>query len=482
MICVVIKGPTFEEAHHQISKALEYADLVELRLDLFEILDLEALKSLQTHFSIPMIFTLRSQSKRLEDIRSLAALKPQYLDLEEETPPYFIAEIASQYPAVKLILSYHHFEATPEDLEGIYFEMKKTPAYFYKVAVTAQNSLDAMRLIFWAKESDDKLIAISMGSHGQISRILSPMIGCPITYAALEEGGEVAPGQLSAKILIDRYHHRSLNLETTLYGLIGDPVSQSISHETHNRFMSAQGLNAVYIKMQVKAEELTDFLDYAKRLPFCGLSVTMPLKERILSLLDEIDSQAAAIGAVNTLLLKKGKTFGYNTDGIGALNAIESEFLVRGKRMVIIGAGGASKAIAYEAIHRGALVTIINRDSTKAFQMAKRLQCVGKGLEDMADCAKAGYDILINCTPVSMPIDPQYILPHVLVMDITTKPKETMLLQHAMRKNCQIVYGYKMFVEQAKGQFDLWFKDKFVLSNTLVNRVKLIDCMQNVLS
>lgn len=470
MICVVIKGPTFEEARQQISKAIAFANLIELRLDCFASLDLAALKSLRSHFSIPMIFTLRSQIQggnytkseecRLADIRRLTELKPEYFDLENHVSASFIKEISSQCPEIKLIFSYHNFTDTPEDLDKLYREMQKTSAHFYKIAVTANNCLDALRLVCWAKNTNNNLIAISMGPHGQISRIIGPTIGCPITYAALEDDQKSAPGQLSAQTLIERYNHHSINLETALYGLIGDPVDQSISDETHNDLMKTCGLNAVYVKIQVNPGELSDFFQFAKQLPFRGLSVTMPLKEQILPFLDGIHPEAREIGAANTLCFEKGKIFGFNTDGIGALNAIEKEISVKGKRIVIIGAGGASKAIAYEAQRRGGLVTILNRDESKAHKIAAHLHCSGKGLDCMASCADAGYDILINCTPVPLPIHSDYILPQTVVMDIKTKPKETSFLQHALEKECQIVYGYRMFVEQAVGQFNLWFQDQ----------------------
>jgi 3-dehydroquinate dehydratase/shikimate dehydrogenase len=486
MISVVIKGPTFEDAYMQISQACPYADLVELRLDCFESLNLDALKLLRSQFSIPMIFTLRSQmqgggytslptgrcaieteevytrseEKRLAAIRDLVTLKPEYLDLEYHVSPCFIEEVSSQFPETKLILSYHNFSETPEDLDGLYREMQKIPAFFYKIAVAPKNCKDALRLVCWAKKSDNKLIAISMGSQGQFSRILGPVVGSPITYAALEEDQKSAPGQLPAKTLIERFHHHSLNPHTTLYGLIGDPVDQSISDETHNCLIRAWGFDAVYVKIPVGSEELSDFLQLAKLLPFHGLSVTMPLKENILPFLDEIDPQALEIGAVNTLLFEEGKIFGFNTDGIGALNAIEKEYRVKEKRIVIIGAGGAAKAIAYEAVRRGGLVTIINRDERKAEQIARSLHCIGKGLGYMAACSEAGYDILINCTPATLPISSDYILPQAIVMDIMTKPKETLLLTLAREKGCPIIYGYRMFVEQALGQFNLWFKDR----------------------
>jgi 3-dehydroquinate dehydratase / shikimate dehydrogenase len=470
MICVVIKGPSLEDVYRQISAAFAYADLVELRLDCFALLDMTALKKLRSHFSIPMIFTLRSQQQggsypqseenRLIEICRLCALKPEYLDLESHVSPSFIKEIASQYPEIKVILSHHDFETTPKNLDKLYQKMKIVPAHFYKIAVTPQNCLDAMRFVCWANKTNDQLIAISMGSHGQLSRILGPMIGTPITYAALEEDLLTAPGQLSAKTLIEQYHHRSLNRHSALYGLIGDPVDQSISAETHNHLFTTCGFNAVYVKIQVKTSELAEFLNYAKQLPFRGFSVTMPLKESILPYLDGIDPRALDIGAVNTLLFEDNKINGFNTDGIGALNALENEGLVKDKRVIIIGAGGAARAIAYEAKQRGSHVTLVNRDKGKALQIAQRLHCTGKGLEDMVACAQEGYDILINCTPVALPIASDYILPQAVVMDIVTKPKDTPFLKQAMEKGCQVIYGYEMFIEQAIEQFNLWFKNR----------------------
>lgn len=489
MICVVIKGPTLIETHQQISEALAYADIVELRLDGFLELDVEALKILRSHFSIPMIFTLRSQQQgghytqseenRLTDIRRLAVLKPEYLDLENHVPSDFIEELSLQYPQIKLILSYHNFTETPENLEGIFQEMQKTPASFYKIAVTAQNCLDAMRLLCWTKNSPKKLIAISMGSHGQISRILAPVMECPITYVSLDENQKSAPGQLSAKTLIEQYHYHSLNPCTALYGLIGDPVDLSISDETHNAFMAACDLDAVYVKIQVKAFELSAFLQYAKRLPFHGLSVTMPLKELVMPFLDEVAPQALAIGAVNTLLFEEDRIFGCNTDGIGALNAIERECQVHDKRIVIIGAGGASKAIAFEAQRRGGLVTIINRNAEKALQIAQSLSCVGQGLDYMPTCSKEGYDILINCTPVSPPSIFNEMLPQAIAMDIVTNPKETEFLKNATAKGCRIIYGYRMFIEQALGQFNFWFKDIDMVESRKILEKKALDILEN---
>ena len=144
-----------------------------------------------------------------------------------------------------------------------------------------------------------------------------------------------------------------------------------------------------------------------------------------------------------------GKWHGYNTDGFGALNALEAEGRVAGKRVVIVGAGGAAKAIAYEAYRRGAHVIVCNRDKQKAERLAEKVHGTSFGLDEIPQ----NYDILINCTPSLMPIDAKDILQTAIIMDIHTRPKVTELLQ----KSSHVVYGYKMFVEQAVGQYAIWF-------------------------
>lgn len=464
MLCASILGPTFQEASQQISQALEHADLVELRLDRFERLDLAALQALLQQFPIPMIFALRSVSqggsypfseeKRLEDIALLATLEPDYFDLELSTVP---SVSTARYSGIKWIVSYHDFEGIPDDLDQIYQKMCRYDAHYYKICVTPANTTETLRFLCWAK-GKEKTIAIGMGGHGQISRIIAPVLGFPMTYAGLDDHQTAAPGQLSLQSLVERYRYKTLNGATVLYGLIGDPVDQSPSPITHNHFMKESGFNAVYLAMQVTLPELSSFLELLKQLPFRGLSITMPLKEAILDYLDEIDPIAKEIGAVNTLVIDQGQMKGYNTDAEGALNALESTFPVRDKHCLILGAGGSAKAVANEAVRRGAVVTVLNRDGEKALQLASRLRCRGYGIENMGACANQGYDVLINCTPVPMPIDPNDILPKTVVMDLKIRPKETEFLKHALAKQCQVVYGEAMFFEQAAGQFALWFQ------------------------
>ena len=466
MICAVINGPSYEEIRQQMAIALQKADLVEWRIDLFS--DLNVISKIRDEFIIPIIFTLRSYEQggkdkrslveRLESIRYLASLNPEYLDLEMNIPCSFVDEITSRYPNIKIILSYHNFSETPQDLDSLYKSMNVTTDHYYKIALMANTAIDTMRFLCWLKKNNasNKLIAISMGTHGQISRIIAPLLGTPWTYASTDEHSAVAPGQLSIQTLTEIYKlpHKQ---KKDIYCLIGSPVTKSPSHLSHNAFFTLKGLNAVYIKIDVATTELQHFLLLAKDLPFKGLSVTMPLKESIISYLDHVDSEALLIGAVNTVLLKDGDYFGFNTDGLGALKAIEQIILVRGKRIVILGAGGAARAIAFEAHRRGAEITIVNRTLAKAQELAGYYQ--GRALNEFSRAVKDGYDILVNCTPIAMPIDATDIIPGTIVMDTLSRVDESPLLSCALERGCKVVYGYQMFIEQALLQFTRWFHE-----------------------
>src|SRR6185437_13162580 len=172
------------------------------------------------------------------------------------------------------------------------------------------SSLDALRMLEFVRKHSN-VIGLCMGELGQITRILAPVVGTPLMYAPIS-----APilGQLEYRVLVNTYRFRELDPQTAIYGLIGNPVTQSIGHEFHNRYFQHLKQNAVYVKIPLHLQELEAFLTYAKRLPFQGLSVTMPFKEKIIPFLDEIDPVAKEIGAVNTLLFRAGKIWGYNTD------------------------------------------------------------------------------------------------------------------------------------------------------------------------
>jgi 3-dehydroquinate dehydratase/shikimate dehydrogenase len=454
MLCAVITGPSEEAIKQQIEKATPHADLLELRWDCFDSLDF----IIKTH--LPMIFTLRSRDQggyykkseesRFHDIERLLDQKPKFLDLEYYVSSKLIETLREKYPKIEIILSYHDFDKTPYDLNEILLSLKEKPADFYKIATMANSTIDALRMMIFSKNVGKNVIGLCMGELGMPTRILNHF-----TYASLEENSLPHLGQISIEDLIHRYRFKSINNETAIYGLIGDPINKSPSHVTHNDILNFYGHDAVYIKMNVKKEELETFFKKIKHLNIKGLSVTMPLKEAVISYLDGIDSKAHIISAVNTIVVRENQLFGFNTDCTGALMAIEDKTSVKNKIIIILGAGGAARAIAYEAKLKGADVTILNRTTKKAYAIASDFNCRSGKLTELETL---DYDILINCTSDEMPISADLIKMGSIVMEIKHTPKWTNFLIASEKQNCTLIFGYEMFVNQAAHQFRLWFK------------------------
>lgn len=437
------------------------ADAVEFRLDLFQ--DLSKVSKLRKTCSLPVIFTLRKASQggkflgnereRQDKILELLALKPDYVDLEYDCDLDFVREVRA---SASLICSYHDFEKTPEDLSAILTEMKRLPASIYKIATQAPSSLDALRMLCFVREKrleDEPIAGMCMGEHGGVTRILAPVVDSLITYAAHDV--ETAPGQLSAKVLEDTYHYSHLNRKTAIYSLIGNPVDQSIGHHFHNALFKQLKEDAVYVKIALKPEEIPAFFPLMKQLLFKGFSVTMPLKEKVGAYLDAIDPSARSMGAINTLAYLDGEWKGFNTDAGGALDAIETQGNVAGKKVVILGAGGAARALAYESLQRGATVRIVNRTKEKGDRLAHQLGCQATALEEWT---LPDYDILMNTTPASpnVPIPEEKILSGRLIFDAVFNLRGTALLNLAQNKGCTVVDGHEMYVRQAIKQLEIW--------------------------
>jgi 3-dehydroquinate dehydratase/shikimate dehydrogenase len=406
--------------------------------------------------AFPTIFKLNWKDNNLLEV---VAQQPEYIDLDEETPLELLQSIKKKSPSVKIILSHHSFQKG--DFQEILNRLTQKPADFYKIALFCPTALEALSLMRSPipQPLQGKIIRIPMGEEGSFIRFLGPIVGNPIDYCCLSEEERVAPGQWDLKTMTEVFHYERLNPQTALYGLIGDPVSQSMSHIIHNAAIRERNLNALYVKIRLRKEELGEFFSLVKALPFKGFSVTMPLKEAVIPYLDVLDLGAQQMGSVNTIVRKADAFMGFNTDGMGALNALEKHLPVKGKRVVILGAGGASRAIAFEAKKRGAVLTILNRTAARAKALGDLFQVSWGGFEKIPE-----YDILINTTSVGMaphvgvsPISHEAISASSVVFDIISNPVETELLKSAKLKGCKTVPGKEMFLEQGALQYGLWF-------------------------
>jgi shikimate dehydrogenase len=245
-----------------------------------------------------------------------------------------------------------------------------------------------------------------------------------------------------------------------LYTVIGDPVSHSLSPKMHNTAFKALSMDKhnLFIACRVKEGKIKKFLEAAKLIGFKGISVTLPLKERVIPFLDKTDEVALKIGAVNTIINRDGMLKGFNTDWIGAVRALEESENLKDKKVAVIGAGGAARAVIYGLKAGGSRVTVFNRTVDRAKELAEEFDIDYGGLD--SDKIKES-DIIINTTTVGMnenqsPVGKNLINSDQVVMDIIFSPRNTELIKTALEKGARVIYGYKMLLYQGMEQFKIY--------------------------
>ncbi len=253
-----------------------------------------------------------------------------------------------------------------------------------------------------------------------------------------------------------------INSETLLFSVIGDPVAHSMSPVMHNRAFAETGYNGVYVALNVK--DIKGAMTGIRALGIRGASITIPHKIGIMKYLDEVDETAIKIGAVNTIQSNRGILKGFNSDWTGAMSALEEKTAIAGKEILVIGAGGAARAIGFGIVSKGGRLTIANRTHQKGEKLAADL---GGNFISVAEHTKSQWDILINTTPVGMapntnvmPVKSAWLEKDMVVMDIVYNPLNTGLLKKARKKGCTIIDGVSMFVFQGAWQFELWTGQK----------------------
>ena len=265
------------------------------------------------------------------------------------------------------------------------------------------------------------------------------------------------------------YYYMNIKGSTNIVGLIGHPVEHSFSPPMHNAAFKALDMDYAYVAFDVDPSNLKSAIEGAKSLNIKGFNVTIPHKIGVMDFLDGIDEVAELIGAVNTIDFKDMK--GYNTDGIGAVKAIEEVTSIKGKNIVIAGAGGASRAISFYIAKYGAdSLTILNRNIDKAQKLARDVSesgLIGNVKSDSINDINSyldDADILINTTPIGMhpnvDVEPIATADHLhedmAVVDAVYNPNETVLLKEAIKAGAKPVYGIKMLLYQGAESFRIW--------------------------
>lgn len=263
-----------------------------------------------------------------------------------------------------------------------------------------------------------------------------------------------------------------INGSTQVACLIGHPVSHSFSPYIHHYLIDKYKLNLKYVCFDVAEGQVKEALQGIKALNIIGSNVTIPHKVTVLESLDRVDKNAALIGAVNTIKNESGKLVGYNTDGRGFVKSvIDAGHQIKGKTVMILGAGGASRAISIEMACNGAKTLILrNHTLSKAEAIKEVINANFKQVQveigdlEVKEEELKGVDLLINTTPLGMgsnralcPISEAIVPPsHLVVCDIVYNPQETLLLKWAKHHHLKVVYGVHMLINQAIESFSIW--------------------------
>ena len=389
----------------------------------------------------------------------------EWVDLEDD-----VAGQVRRYGSTKRIVSHHDFRETPPDLGGLQRRLADLDADIVKIATMANHPSDNLRMLEMVAAAEVPTIGICMGDIGLPTRVLTGRAGAPFTYATFHEDRLLAPGQVGWRVMRDVYRYDAVGKSTRIFGVVADPVGHSLSPVVHNAALAAAGIDAVYLPFRVPAEQLDEFLWEAKRWPLAGLSVTIPHKEAVMRHVTTRDELVERIGAANTLSFDGDSVAAGNSDATAAVESLDAALSAQGaeglvdvtgvKSALVLGAGGAARAVAFGLRKRGIDVTVCSRTVDRAKRIAAEVGC--KAI-DWTARYKIPYDCIVNATPVGMhpavnetPFEKEHLRPYMVVFDTVYNPENTLLVKEARTSGCRIVTGVDMFVRQAAIQFRLW--------------------------
>jgi 3-dehydroquinate dehydratase/shikimate dehydrogenase len=482
-VCISICEADLPSVAQAVRDAAEHNNLIEIRLDCFMVEAMQNLAGLHQLLATcprPTIITFRAAEEggrsdadfetRLRFWREKGLQLPaNFVDLELDIAEQ-LARDTVPVDWSRVICSYHNNDQLPPDLCTIFERLAATAARVLKIAVRINDAVECLPvfdLLEKAKRDGREIIPIGMGPAGVATRILGPARGAFLTYGSLGKERGTAVGQLTIEELTSVYRVKQLTRETAITGLVGNPVSHSISPQIHNAAFASLGTNAVYIPFEVRdlkaffklmVHPRTREIDWRLR----GLSITAPHKSDVLAELDWIEPGAREIGAVNTVVVEDDRLCGYNTDASAFIAQLKNRFgSLQNARVAIIGAGGAACAALYTLNQEKARVTIVARDQQKAKALADRWS---SSYSELQGAVFADFDVVINATPLGTkglgeletPVIAQQLRGARLAYDLVYNPQVTQFIREAEAAGCETLGGLPMLLAQAAQQFQLW--------------------------
>lgn len=452
-LVVTIAAPTMAELRRQ-RDAVADADLLELRLDHVADLDVAAALAGRRH---PAVVTCRptweggqfegSEESRRAILECALEAGAEYVDVEFKAG--WARDLIKSTEGKRIVLSTHDFQGVPGDLVERVRSMRAMGPEIVKVAVMTRCLADNLRLL--ELERAGQTVLIGMGASGMATRVLAAHFHSAWSYA----GDGHAPGQISAARMLNEFRFRGLTERTAVYGVVGFPLSHSISPSMHNAAFRAAGVDAVYLPLVAANAE--DFTMFATTLGVSGASITIPYKVDLFKRADDVDELSARVGAVNTYRRDHARWHARNTDVSGFLSPLKEKIDLSACRAAVLGTGGAARAVVVALASMGATATVYGRSRSKADAVAS---IVG-ATPAVFPVAPLSWDLLVNTTPVGLypnvddtvfegPFDGK------VVYDLLYNPADTRLLKDAAAAGCATIGGLEMLVAQAEDQSEWW--------------------------
>lgn len=470
-ICLTLTGETLDACCAQYEAQRYFTDMVELRADCLTREARERVSDFPARVDVPVILTLRRtcDGGRCDEPPEARAaffknvLKSgcrfAYVDFEED---FNVPELtaAAQACGVRVIRSSHLFEGGVGDLAARCRALRQTPQDIPKIAFMPKDMEEVADFFRQAQVCDvAPRILCAMGAQGFVSRVLASRTRSFLTYASQGEALRTL-GHVSPQTLVKTYRYRTLAPRTRLYAVTGYPLAFTQSPALNNAAFAAAAEPAVMFPFPARTAD--EALAFMRAFGLAGMAVTYPHKQAIMPLLDDLDKTVRAIGAVNTVVREGDRFVGYNTDAPGfmaALKAFLGEDTLAGRRVAVVGAGGAARAVVYALVEQEADVVVFNRTYAKAQALAAGFGCRAAPLGEASLALFAEYaDIIVQCAAPNG--DPARFDPLAFyaftgreaVYDLVYEPALTPTLARAAAAGCRTENGLSMLEAQAHAQ------------------------------
>jgi len=465
-LVVSILEPHVEAARAVADRVETAADLVEFRIDGMERIDSQALLAGRRKAVVVACPSVDEGGRyagsvegRLARLRAAAEAGASYVDLD-----WRVADRLTDLPGrCRRIVSMHLPGGMPADLPGAvrFLQSLAGPTDLIKLVPHSDRLEDALDLARLVQQGGGRMIAFATGRAAMVSRLLATAAGSPLIYAAPQAGSETAPGQPTLAELRAVLPPRAGSGTTAVFAVVGKPVGHSLSPATHSIALRMLQIDAMFLAFE--PDDFTQFLDKVTPLNCIrGLAVTAPFKEDALRRSDRADETAKGIVAANTLIRTEQGWRAANTDDDGAADAIELglEGKLLGRRVLVLGSGGAARAVAAGVRRRGAQLILASRKRAAAEKLAQHF---GGTAVDWSAVGEVDYDVLVNATPVGQwpnatesPVPESAVRPGALIIDAVVRPPETGLARMAKARGAKFVPGVQWFLFQAIRQFRLF--------------------------